>query len=552
MSSVSSPVSMMTPESESGSIASSSPRLETQDCRIAIRRLLSKYGRQEIEKLLLEESCEPSSYGHSSSTISFNGSFIGMDQDMTTAPSHNINFPTVPSSNRPRALSALASGPGPLSSTGPTSAAGGARSNGRLSSSYRMDYACGFCAEIGITKTCTRRNDLRRHIDQFHNTNAQWLCQHPGCRMAFDWQTAYQIHLRNEHGGSQMRMDEAKVVLCPQTVFACGYEGCHHVLEAANDTGASATWKAYTAHLIKHCEEGRGSGGWDYSHRMRNLLRQSRVAAAWKSTGAEAGPGPLRWDPSTSRTLRKLLETRHLDNLSRLLGLASLLASTDPDAAKQLQGKLDLHLPIKKLCPAAAIKHEMRNASVHANDSLACQGLGINESDLYKMPGTEITPYHGVEGSPRSHPMSGIPFRTAAAPDAFNHEEEDEDHRSSSGNQIHSSVPPQTPPQAFYGMMAPAIYPPQYIAFRHPADSSRPHDACAPPPAHPVAPETGVVMSTEVAAIPRGHHPEGWAEVYGSSGLQSPPLTDTYYDMGSPLVPGHQSMLAAYGQAPPS
>ncbi|RCI14287.1 hypothetical protein L249_5939 [Ophiocordyceps polyrhachis-furcata BCC 54312] len=207
------------------------------------------------------------------------------------------------------------------------------------------NYACGFCAEIGITKTCTRRNDLRRHIDQFHNTNAIWLCQHPGCRMAFDWQTAYQLHLRNEHGGSQMRMEEAKVTLCPQTVFACGYRGCHHLVEASSDAGASAAWRAYTAHLIKHCDEGRGAAGWDYSHRMRNLLGQPRVAGAWKAVlssaaaasaaasaadadadadadAAAAGdgerPGLLRWDPGPSRTLRKLLETRHLDPLPRL------------------------------------------------------------------------------------------------------------------------------------------------------------------------------------------------------------------------------------------
>ncbi|RDA87462.1 hypothetical protein CP532_2831 [Ophiocordyceps camponoti-leonardi (nom. inval.)] len=182
------------------------------------------------------------------------------------------------------------------------------------------DYACGFCAEIGITKTCTRRNDLRRHIDQFHNTNAIWLCQHPGCPMAFDWQTAYQLHLRNQHGGSQMRMEEAKVSLCPQTVFACGYRGCHHLVEASSDAGASAAWRAYTAHLIKHCDEGGGGGrrssrgggaaaaaGWDYSHRMRNLLGQPRVAAAWKAAVAAV------WLPGDASSIKhEMRQAAHL------------------------------------------------------------------------------------------------------------------------------------------------------------------------------------------------------------------------------------------------
>lgn len=60
MSTASSPASMMTPESENGSLAPGSPRLDSQDCRIMIRRLLLRYGRHEIERLVDEESCEAS------------------------------------------------------------------------------------------------------------------------------------------------------------------------------------------------------------------------------------------------------------------------------------------------------------------------------------------------------------------------------------------------------------------------------------------------------------------------------------------------------------
>ncbi|KAM4067032.1 zinc finger domain-containing protein [Hirsutella rhossiliensis] len=559
MSGASSPVSMMTPESENGSLAPSSPRLESQDSRIIIRRLLLRYGRHEIERLLEEESCEPSLYGHQPSSLAYEGNFAPVVSEnippgMANTAASVVSYPGVSSGPRQRVFSGLAGGPGPLFSV----AAGGSRPSGRLSSSssYRMDYACGFCAEIGITKTCTRRNDLRRHIDQFHNTNAQWLCQHPGCRMAFDWQTAYQIHLRNEHGGSQMRMEEAKVVLCPQTVFACGHEGCHHVLEAANDSTAPATWKAYTAHLIKHCEEGRAgsAGSWDYSHRMRNLLNQSRVAAAWKSSGAEeAGPAPLRWDPGASRTLRKLLETRHLDNLPRLLGLVVLLGSPGPDAPKHIHAKLDLDLPVKKLCPAAAIKHEMRNSPPPHPETLPRQGLGLDAADLYKMSGTEMSPYHGVADSPRPHPTPSMPFRTSAGPDAYSVcNNDDQDHsKNSGGNDGHAVDTPMTPPQGFYGMLAPPVYPQQYVAFRPPTGPGRPADSCAVPPSHPVATEQSIVLGGgAAAAIPRAHHHDGWAEVYGSTGLQSPALTDAYYDVGSPMASGHQNMLGTYVPPP--
>jgi hypothetical protein len=45
--------------------------------------------------------------------------------------------------------------------------------------------------------------------------------------MAYDWQTAYQNHLRTAHGRSHMNIDEAKIKMCPQTMFACGrhFEG---------------------------------------------------------------------------------------------------------------------------------------------------------------------------------------------------------------------------------------------------------------------------------------------------------------------------------------
>ncbi|PFH55244.1 hypothetical protein XA68_10293 [Ophiocordyceps unilateralis] len=448
-------MSSASPRSDAGS----SPRLESHDDRAMIRRLLSRYSRRDIDRLLEEESREPSWY---------------------TSKAPLAPAPALGSNSLTEAATSSISSRRRQTASSPASAGS------------RTDYACGFCAEIGITKTCTRRNDLRRHIDQFHNTNALWLCQHPGCRMAFDWQTAYQLHLRNEHGGSQMRMDEAKVTLCPQTVFACGYDGCQHVVEAAGDAGAAAAWKAYTAHLIKHCDEGRGAVGWDYSHRMRNLLGQPRVAAAWKAVWPGRPPALLRWDPGASRTLRKLLETRHVDPLPRLVRCALALASEQSVPSESSSGPdspscsssppspasaaADLDLPIKKLCPAAAIKHEMR-------PSPTAEGLGLG-------PVRAVMPF-------RALPAQGF---------------------GGGGDDVKSHPPTAAAAAAaFYGMLGTAaVFQQQLVSFRHrPVDSPLPHGG----------PDSGC-----------------WSDVY------APPVAGAYYDMAGSMAPvGHHGLLGAYG-----
>lgn len=312
----------------------------------------------------------------------------------------------------------------------------GTRTGGRSSSS-RMDYACGFCAEIAITKTFTRRNDLRRHIDQFHNNNAQWLCQHPGCHMAFDWSTAYQIHLREDHGGSLMKVSEAKVVLCPQTVFACGYEGCPRVFEAAHDDHVPVTWKLYTTHLIKHCEEGRGTGPWEYTHRMRNLLRQSRLSAAWEASTADDGGSQLQWDPASSRTLRKVLETRHIDNPQQLVTCAMVLGSAK-EGVDRLETGFELRLPVKRECPAAATKHEMRGHSPPADLALSAMS--------YSMPSANPGAYQDVPDDSQLSLMT-LPIRSAGPINGY-----------TMYRDAQTLPAPATSPHDMYGLTGPALY----------------------------------------------------------------------------------------------
>lgn len=63
MSSASSPVSIMTPESDACSFAPTSPGFEGHDYvyRSMVRQLLSRYTRQELDQLLEEEGNEAAS-----------------------------------------------------------------------------------------------------------------------------------------------------------------------------------------------------------------------------------------------------------------------------------------------------------------------------------------------------------------------------------------------------------------------------------------------------------------------------------------------------------
>ncbi|KAE9565827.1 hypothetical protein CGMCC3_g17992 [Colletotrichum fructicola] len=193
-------------------------------------------------------------------------------------------------------------------------------------------FVCGLCGEEGITKTCARKSDLRRHIEDFHYNDAQWFCRHHGCYMVFDSQGSYKVHLKQFHRDSLACVDGAKVKLCPQVVFACGFDGCLQVFEAPDYINAGLTFKEYVRHILEHFEQGASRGEWSYSTRIGNLLCQSQVQLAWNEwTQSEALRTFLKWTPQTSNILRKRLECRHIGDIKLLVQYAFLLG-TDPDS----------------------------------------------------------------------------------------------------------------------------------------------------------------------------------------------------------------------------
>jgi hypothetical protein len=292
-------------------------------------------------------------------------------------------------------------------------------------------FMCGFCKEEDMVKTCTRKNDLKRHIEDFHNVNAQWHCRHRGCKMVFDWQAAYKAHLKTSHGGSRMSLDEAKVNLCPQVVFACGFENCLQVFEAAGDNDASATFKEYVAHVVKHFDEGSNSGEWTYSARIRNLLRQSAVNSTWtEAVWNEAARNQLQWQSQTSGILRKRLETRHIGNVKVLVQYAFLLGS-DPSRITKYTD--DFITPIVDTCTMNIPGHKIRQPqrapppepdpfqfriSRGANPALAAY-IASQRRVYVPRPGHRPSRPHQLQSprptmtAPTSNPMNPTPYFTS-------------------------------------------------------------------------------------------------------------------------------------------
>lgn len=230
-------------------------------------------------------------------------------------------------------------------------------------------FTCGLCDEAGIQVRCGRKNDLKRHIDDFHNTNTQWICPVEGCGQSFDWSKAFRDHIKVTHGRSKGNnitpskskagLEGFRVNLCPQTIYACGFTHCQAVFEAQKDEGAADTFKSYVAHVIKHYDD-EGNGEWSYSQRVRNLLRQSSMQGIWQSYIRSQPVQTLEWDYQKTSILRKCLETRHIEDRQAFLRTVIELESNNkaPEGTNTTQ----LTLPVLRRCRFITPGHEVRSA----------------------------------------------------------------------------------------------------------------------------------------------------------------------------------------------
>ncbi|TWU71998.1 hypothetical protein ED733_003273 [Metarhizium rileyi] len=542
----------MTPESDTGSPLSISPSIQACDPRVIIRQLLERYSKGDINRLVEEESCISSSVRGQLPELAFSVPPFCSDRD-------SMQSQMISSTQSGIVYHAYSSKLGrSLSSTHKSRRLSmNDRGTAVVSMAQRLDYACGFCAEENIRKTCTRRNDLRRHIENFHNSNAVWFCQHPGCKMAYDWQTAYQNHLRAEHGRSHMNVDEAKVKLCRQTVFACGFENCTQVFEAPNEDDTAATLKEYSGHIVKHFEEGSNGARWTYSTRVRNLLRQSQVSAFWEEAWPEMERPQLQWEPQSSMAVRKTLEACHLENLPLLIRSIIMLGS-NPESLGQIEGKLEP--PVRTRCPKAQYQQRLSyDGRPQSPRQPATEGDTLSQFRVSRGNGVEYGPYDNMQTG-HHVPRSVEPFTVDGAMAQGRSHNQDQVQFSEGAVSLH----PLPQPQLFYHGADSALYsqPSQMISTTMP-----------PPQQHAtgqyiaVGHETGPVVSP--AGFPGVRHMSGipsamdiemnsdgarvsndrrgdWMANYTQMDINNS-LPAERYEMDNPIKLEHDHMAGRYG-----
>lgn len=184
----------------------------------------------------------------------------------------------------------------------------------------------------------------------------------------------------------RIRICDAEIItLCPQTVFACGFEGCSQVYEAPSEAEANPTKDSFIAHVLGHF---RGTvekpRAWTVTLRMRNLLNQAGLSNVWPPPSLSYEQNlRLNWDPLSSSVLLKLLETRHLGNPSSLVRNAIALGSNFCGEVQLARG--NAVLPILGQC----------QAEVHQIDTFAVQTT-LPLAEAANVAAESITPNYGA------------------------------------------------------------------------------------------------------------------------------------------------------------
>lgn len=256
----------------------------------------------------------------------------------------------------------------------------------------KKEYICGFCSEYGIYKKLSRPSDLKRHLESTHHTNNLWVCPKEDCRRVFQWLGAFKEHARHYHK-VRIRIYDAEVItLCPQTVFACGFEGCSQVYEAPSELEASPARDKFIAHVVTHLQSILDKPrAWNFTFRMRNLLSQSALSNIWPPPSLSYEQSlQLKWDVRSGSVLQRLLETRHLGNPSSLIRNAIALGSIPCREVQLAQG--NAVLPILGQCQSEV--HQIDILAAEATHSPTESADGATESTTASRSESLVAPNH--------------------------------------------------------------------------------------------------------------------------------------------------------------
>ena len=162
---------------------------------------------------------------------------------------------------------------------------------------------CMYCCEQGKKPSTFRlKSDWKKHIIRFHETGEEFPCPVGGCSQVFDRSKDFTLHSREFHANQSLPPENVKVQLLQSVAFGCGFEGCAAVCY---------NWDSYCKHVAECMIFGRR---WNYSTKIRNLLRQPAIPEASQElfrdlcARCNTRPSHLRWYPSNTRILRQKLE----------------------------------------------------------------------------------------------------------------------------------------------------------------------------------------------------------------------------------------------------
>lgn len=358
------------------SLIHSPPGPSHEDCvgRPMVRYLLDTYSMQQIQKLLQEEACEMPLLPSQSSPLQEDDA--GDDVDSTSPEFEPSPIPTGSIFFIEPSLGTLGTAFKPTKEAFFARPAAAQQRQEMLTAeeallnlandsvaentgdlriekpTKKKEYICGFCSEYGIYKRLSRPSDLKRHLESTHHTNTLWVCPKANCRRVFQWLGAFKEHARYYHKVRVRIYDAEVITLCPQTVFACGFEGCSQVYEAPSEFEVSPARDTYIAHVVTHLQSILDKPrAWSFTCRMRNLLRQSGLSNIWRHLSPRYDENQqLNWDARSSSVLQKLLETRHLGSPIDLMRNAIALGSVECREVQLAQG--NAVLPILGECQA--------------------------------------------------------------------------------------------------------------------------------------------------------------------------------------------------------
>ncbi|KAL7930336.1 hypothetical protein V8C35DRAFT_312969, partial [Trichoderma chlorosporum] len=161
------------------------------------------------------------------------------------------------------------------------------------STARKKDFTCGLCAEQGLVFRYTRAHDLKRHIDNSHQSDTWWICEHSDCRMVFRWLDAYTDHMKTFHPKSRLRIGASKAA-----------EQRSQAVSSVDEWGEkSESPSALDAPLT--------------NKRLQKLPEKTDQVGYWPPAELSEQQ-TLNWDSQSGSVFQKQIETQNVDSRDSL------------------------------------------------------------------------------------------------------------------------------------------------------------------------------------------------------------------------------------------